>query len=268
MLYCRLMDRRLSDDLKVYSKHNVGVSRTPMKETKLREGNSIFSMTDYNWSDLTSMRHVIDALLNYSMLLQCIWPYDLTGSMLHKLYNNYSWMNYSISEAVKIKIITEHFRRVSEANAARASEDGSSPCKFYELERILKLILTEEGLNTSPPASTGGHYGGVAAQGYQQQPANPGQGRGQAAGARGRGRGRSNQKGAGGAGAKKPPAVTPNGRRICFAYNKPQGCQNPPLTNGQGCKDPQGGGEFAHCCIWYFPTTGVYCLQGHPKCQH
>ena len=258
------MDRRLANDMKIFSKHNVGVSRNPMKETRLREGETIYSTTDYNWADLTSMRHVIDALLNYTMLLACIWPWDLNGSMLHKLYNNYSWMNYAIKEADKIRIITEHFRRVSEANATRAAEDGSCPCKFYELERILKLILAEEGLDTSPPPSAGRMFSG------QQQ---PGQGKGQANSARGRGgsqRGsqRGNQRGTGGAGIKKPPAVTPNGRKICFAYNKPSGCQNPPLASGQGCKDPNSQTDFAHCCLWFFPTTGVYCLQGHPKCQH
>jgi hypothetical protein len=233
-----------------------------MKETRLREGDTIYSMTDFNWAPLTTMRHVIDALLNFTMALACIWSWDLTGSMLHKLYNTYSWFSYEgISEDLKIKIITCHFRRVSEAKASRATEQAS-PCKYYEMERILKLVLAEENLSTSPPTTQTGAYG------QQQQNPSQGQARGAGTSSRGRGRGGRQQRGTGGAGVKKPPAVTPNGRKICFAFNKPQGCQNPPISNGPGCKDPVSQNEFAHCCLWFFPTTGVYCLQGHPKHQH
>ena len=36
----RLHDRRLSNDLKIFCKRNAGVSRDPMKETRLREGDT------------------------------------------------------------------------------------------------------------------------------------------------------------------------------------------------------------------------------------
>lgn len=255
------MDRRLPCDLKMFSKRNVGVTRNPLKETRFREGDTIYTTTDYNWAPLTNMRHVIDALLNYTMVLSCIWPYDLNGSMLHKLYNNYSWFSYNVKEEVKIRIIVCHFRRVSEANASRAAEEGSSPCKFIELERILKLVLAEEGLDTSPPRIVG-----ASAEAYGQQQGQP---RGQEGQARGKGKAtRGSSRGAGSAGARKPPATAPNGKKICYGYNKPGGCQNPPATDGPGCKDPKSSAEFAHVCLWFFPSTGVYCLQGHPKHQH
>jgi hypothetical protein len=263
-----LHDRRLANDLKIFCKRNAGVSRDPMKETRLREGDTIYSMTDFNWAPLTTMRHVIDALLNFTMALACIWSWDLTGSMLHKLYNSYSWFSYNIKEELKIKIITCHFRRVSEANASRALEQGS-PCKYYECERILKLVLAEEGLDTSPPRIVAQHAGAYGQQQPQQSSGQAARGSSNAGKGRGRGgRQGGNQRGTGGAGMQKPPAVTPNGRKICFAFNKPQGCQNPPISGGPGCKDPKSQSEFAHCCSWFFPTTGTYCLQGHSKCQH
>ena len=229
-----------------------------MRETRLREGDSLFTTTDFNWSPLLTMCSVMDTLLNFSMCLAAIWPSDPTGTMLCKLYNSYRWMNYEIKEDVKIRIICDHFRRVSEANASRASE-GNAPCKYYEMERILKLVLAEESLDTSPPTA---QASGTATTSYinaVQAGAAPSRG--------GRSRG-GNQRGAGGAGQRKPQAVTPNGRKICFAFNKPQGCQNPPLGHSPGCKDPRTQAEYAHVCIFYFPSSSSYCMKGHPKTQH
>ena len=229
-----------------------------MKETRLREGDSLFTTTDFNWAPLLTMVSVMDTLLNFSMVLAAIWPCDPTGTMLLKLYNSYRWMNYSIKEDVKIRIVCDHFRRISEANASRATE-GNAPCKYYEMERILKLVLAEEGLDTSPP---------TAQTGSTESTSYPTPAQGGAAHNRGRSRPSGNQRGAGGAGQRKPPAVTPNGRKICFAYNKPQGCQNPPIGHTPGCKDPRTQAEYAHVCIFYFPSSSSYCMKPHPKSQH
>ena len=261
----RLHDRRLLTELKIFHMHNVNVSRDPMKVTRLREADNIYTTTDYNWAPLTSMKHIIDALINFSMINTALWPYDLCGQMLMKLYNKYNWIGYSIKEEKKVAFICEHFRRVSEANTTRAGQDGTSPLKFQEMERLLKMMLSEEGLSTSPPASDS-QLGGFLGQGNTNS-AN--QRNNQQGGGGGRGRGRGG-KGAGQPGARqqRPPMVAPNGRKLCFNYNKHTGCQNPPLPHIGGCKDLQTQAEYAHACSWHYSATCTLCLQNHPKSQH
>jgi len=249
--------------LKIFHKHNVNVTRDPMKVTRLREADSIYTTTDYNWAPLTSMKHIIDALLNFSMTNTALWPYDLCGNMLMKLYNHYNWIGYNIKEEKRVAFICEHFRRVSEANTTRAGEDGTSPLKFQEMERLLKMMLAEEGLSTSPPVNgsqMGGFLGQGNGSGQQQSTQQGGWGRGR--GARGAG-----QTGTG-ARQPRPLLVAPNGRKLCFGFNKHTGCRNPPLTNIGGCKDPQTQTEYAHACSWHYTATGTLCLQGHSKSQH
>ena len=184
-----------------------------MKVTRLRDADNIYTTTDYNWAPLTLMKHIIDALINFSMINTALWPYDMCSQMLMKLYNKYNWIGYSIKEEKNVAFICKHFRRVSEANTTRAGQDGISPLKFQEMERLLKMMLIEEGLSTSPLAF---HFqmGGFLGQG-NANPANGQQRNNQQGGGRGRGRG---GRGAGQSGARqqRPAMVAPHGRKLCF----------------------------------------------------
>ena len=66
----------------------------------------------------------------------------------------------------------------------------------------------------------------------------------------------------------RPPAVTPNGKKICYAWNRTGGCSNPPSTRGAGCRNSRTGEDFAHVCSEWLPATKAYCIKSHPRHQH
>ena len=82
-------DRLITKELKQFHKKNVGVNRTPLKETSLQHGNTVYSSSDYAWQDLTSVANCVDALANFGICLMYLWSYDMTALTLLKLYNNY-----------------------------------------------------------------------------------------------------------------------------------------------------------------------------------
>ena len=254
----RMHDRAQAKQLKYFHKKNLNVARNPVKEQRLREGDSVYTSSEYNWVELTEVRHVVDALINYGIVSQYLWPYDQTPWILFKLYNTYGWLQYGIADKRRILMICDHYDRVAQANADRAV--GRLPiCDYLEQERILKMILTEEGLSQSPPVLSGAS--GLEAD--QRQNSDGGGNRG------GRG-GRGGQSGRGGGAAgsgkrNRVPNLCPNGRQICFAFNKAGGCSFPPSTKGSGCKGADGKRDYAHVCNHYIQATKQLCLQGHSK---
>jgi len=106
----RLHDRKLPLQLKMFSRQN------PLKETRVRENDRIFTATaEYGWVELDNLRHVVDAVINYGIASQDLWPMVRSAWVLMKLYTCYSWMNYGIVEARRVKLICDHFFRVPEA---------------------------------------------------------------------------------------------------------------------------------------------------------
>ena len=248
-------DRACPKQLKWFSKKNLNVSRLPMKEQRLREGDSVFTTSEFNWTELSDLRHTQDAIINFGITSQCLWPMDQTPWILLKLYTMYGWMQYGITEKRRSGIVCDHFDRVMAANADRAV-GKLPPCDFLEQERILKLILAEEGLSQSPPVTAGS----AAAETENRKNGGGGQNRNGVKGGR---NGRQNQKR-----DNRPPLVCPNGRKICFAYNRQSGCSNPPSTKGAGCMNNQTKVDYAHVCSEYIESTKSYCLKGHPRHQH
>ena len=270
-------DRSQPKVLKWFNKKNINVTRAPMKETRLREADTIYSTTDFNWADLTSMRHCVDALINFGMISQMLWPYDMSFLVFMKLYNTFGWFSHTgVSEKRKVGLICDHFERVMSTNADRAVTEGP-PCTYDEQEKILKRLLVEEGLSQYPPLFDGGvEELGAAAGRSQEGEAAGGPGRQQRAqaaanngGAGGGGQNAGGPRGARNGGSNnRPPAVTPGGKLVCFGFNKPRGCANQPVGNGRGCKNAQTGKEFVHLCQYFYPETRMYCLQPHTRFNH
>lgn len=265
---CRTHDRAQPKVLKWYHRRNINVARAPMKEQRLREGDSIFSTTDFNWAELTTMRHTTDALLNFGMVSQLLWPYDMSALIFLKLYNTYGWFSHvNVSEKKRVALVCDHFERVMSANADRAVS-RFPPCTYDEMEKLLKGLLGEEGVSQYPPV-----FGGQEDSVNNGQASGQGQGQNNPArqqrGARQNGGGGNNggNNSGGSTGNNKPPAVTPSGGFVCFAFNKPRGCSNTPIANGGGCRNQQGK-EFVHVCQYYYPATRMYCLKQHPRHQH
>jgi hypothetical protein len=249
-------DRRVAIELRQVSKQNLNVNRIPLKETRMQQGNTVYSTSGYDWTELSTVRSCYDALTNFGIINQMLWPYDLTAMTMMKLYNVYSWMAYpSIKESLRVRLLCDHFARVSESNVDLAVQ-RRQPNNYWEMERILKVLLREGGLPDSPPVT---QYNSPPGGGQNHQAA-PGRGKGGLQGQNSRG---------GGAGARqrKPAAVAPNGRLICFNFQKQQGCSNPPAAGG-GCVNPATQINYAHVCAWFNTTTRTYCVQGHAKCSH
>ena len=253
----RMHDRAQPRQLKWFSKRNLNVSRAPVKEQRLRDGDSVYTTSEFDWVDLQDIKGTMDALMNFGIVSQQLWPMDQTPWIFLKLYTTYNWMEYGIAVKKRTAIICEHFDRVSAANADRAV-GSRPPCDYEEQERILKMILAEEGLSQNPPITAGAVADAVSAAGGQAN--NQGQAK------------KNSQKG--GRGGKKggngdrPPPVTPNGKKICYAWNRTGGCSNPPSTRASGCKSSRTGEEFAHVCSEWLATTKAYCMKGHPRHQH
>ena len=100
-----------------------------MKVTRLRDADNIYTTTDYNWAPLTLMKHIIDALINFSMINTALWPYDMCSQMLMKLYNK-CWIGYSIKEERNVAFICKHFRRVFGSQHDQSRPGWHKPSKI------------------------------------------------------------------------------------------------------------------------------------------
>ena len=150
----RMHDRAQPRQLKWFSKKNLNVSRAPVKEQRLRDGDSVYTTSEFDWADLQDVKGAMDALINFGLVSQSLWPMDQTPWIFLKLYTTYGWMEYGITVNKRTAIISEHFDRVSAANADRAV-GSRPPCDYEEQERILRMILAEEGLSQTPPIMAG-----------------------------------------------------------------------------------------------------------------
>ena len=111
--------------LNYFHKKILNVARNPVKEQRLRQGNSIYTSSEYNWVELTEVRHVVDALINYG-----------------------------IAKRKRILMICDHYDCVAQAKVDMAVS-RLPICDYLLQERILKMILTEEGLSQSPSVLSG-----------------------------------------------------------------------------------------------------------------
>ena len=245
----------------MFHRKNAGVSRDPLRETRIRDGDQCHTTVDYNWKPIDSMKNVLDCIVNYGIAMQYVWTQDFTGYVFIKLFNNFNWLAYNgLKDEKKLFIVTSVFLRVSEENNAKAARK-QAPTSYREMEAILKTVLNEEGLPESPPTSAAAFLSLEAPvhRNQQQNRGNNPQGN--------RGGGNS-QRGGSSSGFKRPPAKTPSGRFVCHNFSRggSAGCSRPKVQNG--CKDPNSGEEYAHCCSWFNTNSGTYCFLGHSKSQH
>ena len=132
----RMHDRKVSLELKQLSKQNLNVNKIPLKETRLQQGNTVYSTSGYDWTELSSVKSCYDALTNYGIVNQMLWPYDMTALTLMKLYNVYSWFSYpNIKESNRVQLLCDHFARVSENNLDLAVQK-KPPNNYWEMESV------------------------------------------------------------------------------------------------------------------------------------
>ena len=203
----RMHDRRVPITLDMLYKGNAG------KEMKAEKG---------DWLEPTEVRHLQEAVLNYTVLLNAIWPLDYAGFVISRVLTESGWgLAAGNNEKARVGLVRRFFDEVSRENSGRAVRE--EPPLAYDEARA-KWVKVLEGafpnlsilgtgpLMTASMASTGqpehpdgmltGKKGGGARGGKQK-------GRG--------GRGGSAHGGGGSAGGRRPGQ--------CAAQRWPAGCR-------------------------------------------
>ena len=253
-----LHDRRILLKLCYFGKINANLATNHLKvRTEHEVGGSSVTTTELDWKELTSIRNVTDAIINFEVALRLVWPADFTGITMMKLLNDYRYCMFG-DEKLSVSVIAQFFERVSNGNRKRAGRH-LPPLDFKDQEEALQSTLRDRGLpDTRPsPFSTIPKITADQKALANLQSSLP-QGKGQAKNSRQRSQ---NQ-------APKPrlPAVQgPSGKYLCWHYNQ-KTCTRP--KHQDGCQDQATSKEYSHHCMYQNPTTMVYCLARHPKQDH
>ena len=265
-------DRTVPLHLKYFHRKNATVTWQPLVEERRRTKNDqVSSVVDYDWQEMDSMAHVQDAIINYAVVQGYLFPYDLSGLCLLKLYNLYGYLPYG-NEKERVRMIADHFYRVSCANISRAAR-GRPPLDFTGQESVLKKVLQDESLPREPPSKANSDRksldelceklfkGEPSEQGGSGQPRNQGKQQGRYGG-QGRGQAQGRNQGQ----RQNNPAMgrTPDGKLLCFNYNDGQ-CTRAATKNGCVGRNNR---EFLHFCNAWSQQKNALCLGPHPKSQH
>lgn len=245
----KMHSRREILQLRYFFSGNAGVSRGPMVETKVKNGKSLSTIADFNWTNISNIKGLQDSILNYGLCKQMLFPYDQTGYIFMKLYNHYNWLQGAGNDHRRISLIQEHFDFVMEANASRASKK-QPPYNYDELEKALKRLLDNKALPNSPTALWERASSDNMAQkkpSFNQKPSASSFNQ------------NKNKFGSNSATQSKS-------RFICYDFNNQgKGCSR--TKTAGGCKDSNGK-EYAHNCLFYDMTKKQYCYGPHSKQNH
>ena len=255
-------DRRQLLKMEYFCKINANMSTRHLKvRTEHEVGGSSVSTTTMDWKEISSMKHVQDALINYEIINRLIWPLDFTGIVMLKLLNEYMYLPYG-DEKGRVIAISAFFQRVSNANRKNTGRFGP-PLDYKEQEEELKKVLRDKGMpDTRPnpfttiPKVPADQKSLLALQSGISQ--NQGQGTSNRGG-RGRGNRNNPQR------PRLPTVQGPSGKYLCWHYND-SNCTRAKYQDG--CKDPATGKEYSHHCMHQNLTTMAYCMARHPKHAH
>ena len=241
--------------LKMFLTENLNVSTKAMKETRRIEDDGMCTTMELDWLTATSVTQLQEAVVNYGVCLQALWPYDTTAWAFMRLMTKYRWLSNVDQTAVKIKIIVNVFNRIVQKNGSNAANEGH-PMYFSDMEELLKDSLSRNGLrNDIPLANKKQEPGGFSQQASRFKEFKP-------AGQRFAGQ------------VQKPPPPLLAGNKLCYGYNSDDGrnCMNAPSGQdkngaGGGCKNARQT-YFAHACSMWMLNRNRYCLGRHRLCQH
>ena len=238
----KLHNRCIATKLKFFFSGNLNISSKQTEIRKVKEGR-IETSFDYSWTDPSTIAHVQEALINYTSLLQNIWPQDCTAVMFLRLLIKYKWL-IRADESRRPELITKLFDNIMVANAGRAC-NKEAPMSFQQQEEALKAILTANNVRPEVPMNDIGN---------KSQAQNNGRNQGQ-------------QNRALPSKANSKFAKSKDGRGLCYGFNDANGnvCRN--TASGNGCKR-QDGLQFAHLCNYFDQKKRDYCMGSHPRKQH
>lgn len=260
----KMHNRREILQLKFFYPGNAGVSRGPMIETKVKSGNTVATVSDYNWANINNLKALRESIINFGLISQMLFPYDQSGYMFLKLYNNYHWLAGAGNDFKRVSLIQEHFNLIMEANASRACR-REAPSNFDETERSLKRLLENRNLPSNPGALAEKGLEGEGGQRGQRRGLNEASANTGASVSAGpshrpfQGQGREAQ-------TRSLPPAGPKGKFVCYDFNNPgPGCTR--QKSAVGCKD-NNGKEYAHSCLFFDTNQKKYCFGSHSKQNH
>ena len=248
----RMHDRRVPVTLDMLYKANA------FKEIKQDGG---------TWIEPTEIRHLQEAILNYTVILWAIWPFDYAGLVVQRVLVEANWGRAAgEAERQRVALVRKYFDEVMRENSGRAVR-GEPPLVYEEAKA--KWMRGLEAVFPSIGVLGMGTAGAKPKQQQQQQQQQDGQagsnnnnnsGRGRGRGGAGANRGRGGANPAAG-GLVRQVAVA-SGLPVCYRYNLPTGCQRQ-VVSATVCEEL--GKHYAHACNWLDKTTNKFCLQLHPR---
>jgi len=237
-------DRTKILTFRMFHSGNINVGSKPIQKVEKRDDNGVYSSLDYCWESPSSLSQVSDALLNYSVILLHLWPYDQTGLILQRLINKYNYFSCAATLTERVNLVATFFNTVLRENAARAGRKEVI-MSFQEQEDALKNVLTAAGLSNTVPTGRIPRVENVKPR-FKPAPSStfvPNSGAGL---------------------ANRNKIVLVGGKPICFNFNNGS-CRNP--GSPVGCKDARNK-DFVHQCNKWDATKNAYCLARHPRIKH
>ena len=243
-------DRAKSLTIKNFHSQNACVTAKPMRKIERKDSEGLVTLYDYSWEEPSSLAEFTEALVNYMVALQQLWPLDPTALIMLRLINQYKWISVANELREKIAVLSGFFNAVLEENRGRAVRNETI-LDFKEQEDVLKSALTAHNLPCSIPTS---RFAKPEQDMFAKNKFKPSQ-TGQFAFTPGR-RDRPQPS---------RPRAQSNGLGVCYAFNNGS-CRGVPSASG--CKNVNTNRELAHVCNVYVDSKSAFCLEKHPRNKH
>ena len=249
--------------LKHFFVGNINVQNKSRKDFFNWEDGKLAKEQDLSWESPQSLQQIQEAIINWAVINQQLYPFDCSPLILLRLLVRYRWIQSAADYTGRRNIISTLFEVMSRTNASRAVNSGT-PLSYKELEDLLKDILLKNGVSPEVPLPS------IPKASGQEGASGSGQtsrgGVGYSASGRGGGRGGFSGRGRGSNGnvVGRQQAMFEN-NPVCYGYNTLDGRPCLKVRQGNGCKD--GDKWFAHVCNKYVAGKG-FCLQRHPRSEH
>ena len=218
------------------------------------------TMTDFAWTEVSTLAQVQEAMLNYGIVLMHLFPWDPTYFVINRILIKNNWAANISNMSERVKLLTTFFNATMRNNAIRAT-NRLAPLDYKETAEVFEGIFGSNlGSHSSLVNSDFTSFTGSFATSSGSAAANAGN-----SGIR------ANQQQARrgqGADQKQNPAKRAeyNGKGYCYGYNSTRGekCRNSPTSSGCKNKSEQ---EFMHRCN-VKNASGKICDGKHRRKDH
>ena len=269
-----LHNRTALISLKLFLPENINVTSRPMREVKRFEDQGLCTVTELAWENATSISQIKEALINYGICLQQLWPGDSSAWSLLRLLEKYKYCVNVQPNKTRVLIITNLFNKVARENASLAA-NREPPLVFDKLELILKASLTRNGQSCEVPATerafdsgNNGNRNNYNASSSSNGASNYQRNNGSTADGRLTNPRQSRDSRPPSFQSSRPPPPMSGGLKLCYGFNSTDGsnCMYAQTPNG-GCVNARGT-KFAHVCSKFIESQQKYCLQKHRRVFH